>query len=216
MDLFSDFSFENATTSHRRTHYEDLDMEDISPSSSRSASPSASSLPEPNFSRRVSMAELAEQFDRQHLAHRQPAPLFGRLQTQSRPRLTSSPSMGEHYDTIRRRRASGARHLCSSTRLASIETLVDRMLKDGSSCYASFHPSSGRQGRRSDITSAPTSMPVSPTIGSEATSDGDSELEGMDEPAAPKSSKGSSMSVAAAKKRSGVEKPRRKVTPSRR
>jgi hypothetical protein len=214
MDLFSDFSFESATSNRRCTQYNTFDMEDVSPSSSRSASPSAATLVEPLHGRRVSMAELADSFDRQHLHHHTPSPLFDRIQNPSARRTTSLPT--ENYDNVRRRRQSGARNLCSASRLASIETLVDRMMKDGSSCYASLHPS-GRHSRRTDITSAPTSMPQSPSMGSETTNsddDEDSDLEAMEEPKLTRTRTGGG--AASAKKRSGIEKIRRKVTQARR
>jgi hypothetical protein len=184
MDLFSDFSFATASSSssssssRRSKMYSDFDMEDISPNSSRSSSP-VHSYPAPTSAYRshpVSMAELSANFDRHTIdPDCSPSPLFGRLQhpssrRRSHAQLAPSSAPSEYYDSVRRSRQSGARGLCSGARLASIETLVDRMLRDGTSCFASLHPSSGgssssgsssrQPSRKSSVTSAPTSMPT--------------------------------------------------------
>lgn len=86
---------------------------------------------------------------------------------------------------MRRRRQDGARGLCFGARPASIETLIDGMLRDISSCYAALHPSSpagSRQAsRKTSITSAPTSMtaPLSRANSADTTSDGKESDEGL-------------------------------------
>lgn len=224
MDLFSDFSFENTSSSRRHPSYDDLGMEDVSPYSSRSSSPSLQSPMEANLQRRISMAELAAHFEHhaldQNIPSHKPSPLFGRLQNPS-SRRAAQLSPVEDFSHIRRTRQSGTRNLCSSHRLASIETLVDRMMKDGSSCLASLHPSSGSSGPKlNEITSAPMFRPLSSgTISDLGTSEEDSEDENADEPSIISSRPSSTrigVGLSAASRRSGIEKPRRKLPPARR
>lgn len=188
MDLFSDFSFASAGGTARRAAYlSDFDMEEVSPSSSRSTTPVASDIPlSPidSLAPPVTIDQLSVRLHRHHIdtsAFPTSTPLCVRLQksAERRPATILSPTP-DHFDAVRRRRLEGARTLCYGARLASIETLVDRMFRDGTSCYASLHPStsasSSRQAsRHNSITSAPTSIP-SPNLRShsdDSTSDDD-------------------------------------------
>lgn len=226
MDLFSDFSFAAAGASNRRSAYlNDFDMEEISPSSSRSTTPVAADIPTSPMSPMappVTIDQLSVRLTRHHIdpsAFTSPAPLCVRLQkpVDRRQAISSHPSP-DYFDTVRRRRAEGARNLCNGTRLASIETLVDRMLRDGTSCYASLHPSSSaassrQASRQNSVTSAPTSIP-SPNLRSHAddmTSEEDDSDDGPTSPSIvsdPRLAKlrFGSGAGAAAKKSAGIEK----------
>ena len=112
-------------------------------------SPQAASTPSSEHypsspSTHLSVAELSQLFDQHSVQARAQSPYsddFSHLRD-SEHSVYSGPTSPNNHSNLVRQRRNITRHQCTSAHLPRISALVEDMLRDGSHCYTTTHPSS--------------------------------------------------------------------------
>ena len=157
MDLFQDFSFSKPPQHIQQDIIDEIEpVGDISPRSSRSASPysSSSSYFSPNISL-MDLSNTSEPFPSYDLDEYPSAypttPISSRLLGMQRKRSNAT----KYFDTVRQRRQSAVRLQCNPKNAENIRSFVERFLSEREGSPTSRHPSSMDQHYLPPPTSAP-------------------------------------------------------------
>ncbi|MCJ1332525.1 hypothetical protein MMC10_009218 [Thelotrema lepadinum] len=156
MDLFQDFSFSKPSQHTQQDVVDEIEpVGDISPGSSRSASPYSSSSyfsPNPSLMDLSNTTEEFPSYDIDEFPSAYPTtPISSRLLGMQRKRSNAT----KYFDTVRQRRQSAVRLQCNPHNAANIRSYVERFLSEREGSPTSQHPSSINQTYLPPPTSAP-------------------------------------------------------------